>query len=755
MAGIIRKNQIRHALITGTAIIALSAVSSYAAQTTVTSGDASIVSYEQDYFAQYAPVTLLDMLQRVPGAQEILNKNRQQRGGPGGGGRRGAQNQGERGFGSGGDQILMDGKRLAGKSNNIDDTLGRISAENVERIELIRGAAQGLDVQSQGLVINIVLKEGTSNSSTFWQVKSEMKGWNDPGLEALVSHSGSLDKLDYTLSAARKSNNGFFTRTEDFFDAADVNTGRRLVDTEFHQRGWEFNNNLTYNFEDGGVLRLNGLYETEKTKNDEDRIDTGNGPKNVLWARDRKENQWEVGGDYTKSFDGIGNFKFLFVINKDNTDEFIDRFQDANLADPFLKTIEAELETKKEKIFRASLTRDIFEEQSLEVGGEAAINTFDKSFKSEDFDTVLDEFVLEADDDVKIKENRYEIFAHHTYNVTDVFVVQTSLTTEFSKIVADNFFPDGTLLDTRDTSFTYFKPRLNLRYDLTQRDQLRATVEKKVSQLDFNNFVTNFDQRTEEFKIGNTQLRPEQLWEFLLAYEHRLANDSGSFEIEGFYRDFKDKIERVDFTEYVDLALNPTDRETFFGLFGMPGFDAARTYIIDEGSGFTDKSGNVPSASSYGANVKGSLRLGFVGLSDAVLSATYTYEKSSVINQFTLVEQPFDRLSDHRWDINYRHDITDLGLSYGGRVNFNSDMLTTDINDYWPSSPQASLSVFAEYNIFNGIKFRIDAKQLTKKRGLSTQYTYVDHIRLDELSVRAEKDTRVLRELEVSLQGTF
>ncbi len=753
MAGIIKKNKIRHALLTGTAIITLSAASSYAAQTTTTTGDASIVTYEQDYFVQYAPVTLLDMLQRVPGAQEILNKNRQQRGGRGGG--RGAQNQGERGFGSGGDQILMDGKRLAGKSNNIDDTLGRISAENVEKIELIRGAAQGLDVQSQGLVINIVLKEGTSNSSTFWQVKSEMKGSNDPGFEALVSHSGSLDKLDYTLSAARTSNNGFFTRTEEFFDASDVNTGDRLVDTSFHQRGWDFNTNLTYNFEDGGVFRLNGLYKTEKTKNDEDRIDTGNSPKNVLWARDEDEDQWEVGGDYTKNFDGIGNFKFLFVINKDNTDQFIDRFQDANLTNPFLETIEEEHELKKEKIFRASLTRNIFEGQSLEVGGEAAINTFDKSFRSEDFDTDLDSFVLEADDDVKIKENRYEIFAHHTYNVTDVFVVQTSLTTEFSKIVADNFFPDGTLLDSRNTSFTYFKPRLNLRYDLAARDQLRATVEKKVSQLDFNNFVTRFDQRTEEFKIGNTQLRPEQLWEFLLAYEHRFANDGGSFEIEGFYRDFTDKIERVDFTEYVDLGLNPTDRETFFGLVGMPGFDAARDYINDVGSDFTDKSGNVPSASSYGANVKGSLRLGFAGLSDAVLSATYTYEKSSVINQFTLMEQRFQGQSLHRWDINYRHDITDLGLSYGGRVNFNSDAATTDINDYWPFSPQASVSVFAEYNIFNGIKLRVDAKQLTKRRGLSTQYTYVDHIRLNELSVRADKDTRVPREIEISLQGTF
>ncbi len=749
MTGNDSTKKIMRGLMMGAAFCALSVGTSFAAQTTTTTADASIVTYEQDFFVQYAPVTLLDMLQRVPGAQEILNRNRQQRGG------RGAQNQGERGFGSGGDQILMDGKRLAGKSNNINDTLGRISADSVEKIELIRGTAQGLDVQSQGLVINIVLKEGASSSSTFFQIKSETKEGGDPGFEALVSHSGTQGNLEYVVSAARKSNNGFTDRTEEFFDADGVNYGERVIDNDRTERGWEFNTNLTYNFENGGVLRLNGLYETEKQNNHESRIDTGDSPANVFWDGFADESQWEIGGDYTKDIEGLGNFKFLFVINRATDLDLIDRFEDADLANPFLETVEEERELDKEKIFRASITRNIFEGQSLEVGGEAAINTSDRSFRSEEFDEDANAFVIEADDDVEIKENRYEIFAHHTFNVSSDFVVQTSLTTELSKIIANNYFPDGSLLDARDTSFTYFKPRLNMRYDVTGRDQLRATVEKKVSQLDFNNFVTSFDQRTEEFRIGNTRIRPEQLWEFLLAYEHRLANDGGSFEIEGFYRDFTDKIERVDFTEYVNLALEDTDRETFFSLVDEPGFDVARTFIDDEGSGFTDKTGNVPSATSYGANVKGSLRLGFVGLSDAVLSATYTYEKSNVINQFTLMEQRFQRQSEHRLNLNYRHDMTDIGLSYGGRASFSSDGFTSDINDYWPFSPQANFSLFVEYNIFDGIKVRADAKQLTGRRGVSTQYSYIDHIRFDELSRRAEKDTRTPRELELSIQGTF
>lgn len=719
------------------------------AQTTGNADDAAIVTYDADYFAQYAPVTLLDMLQRVPGVQEILNKNRQQRRGGRGGG--GANNRAERGFGSGGDQILIDGKRLAGKSNNIDDTLGRISASQVERVELIRGATSGLDVQSQGLVINIVLKEGISTSTTFWQFKSETKQGHAPGFEALFSHSGSKGNLDYIISGERTANNGYFSRTEIIFDDMDINTGDKSVETEFHQRGFKANSNLTYNFEEGAVLRLNGLFEKEDQTNGEDRIETGDDPENVFWDRNKDRNNWEVGGDFTANVGVLGRFKALFVINRNVEDQFIDRFQDVDTS-PFIYTKEDEHEVKKEKIFRASFTKSISQKQSIEIGGEAAINTFDKIFNSLDRDLATDAFEVEAEDNVEIQENRYEVFANHTYNISSTLVLQSSVTTEFSNIVADNIFANGDV-DTRDTNFTYFKPRVNLRYDVTGRDQLRVTVEKKVSQLNFNNFVTRYDQRAEEFKFGNTQIRPEQLWEFLVAYEHRFPNDGGSIEIEGFYRNYKDKITRVDFTQYYNSALEEIDGAAAF--FALSPDQVLRDYVDDNGDSYTSKSGNVGSATSYGANVKGSVRFGFIGVPNAVLSANYTYEKSNVVDQFTFLERNFIRQSIHRTSVNFRHDITDIGFSYGGRASISGDAATSDIYYYWPYSPQLNLSLFAEYNIMPGIKLRAEFKQLTGRRGVSTHHIYSDHIQFNDLSERIEKDTRVPREVELTLSGTF
>lgn len=718
------------------------------AQTTTTKDDASIVTYDKEYFEAFAPVTLLDMLQRVPGVPEILNQNRQPAGVI-----NTTNNKQERGFGSGGDQILIDGKRLAGKANNIDDTLSRISAAQVTKIELIRGAASGLDVQSQGLVINVVMSQSASTSSTFWKVAGEIKVGQDPGFEALVSHSGSMGKLDYTFTGERTNDRAYYNRDEVFFDALSVRTDERDSDGEYISRGFRLSTNLTYNFEDNAVLRLNGLFEPKKLTGTESRIQTGNSPRYLLWLNERNYDKWEVGGDYSRSLGALGQLKSLFVINRDADVEDIDRFTGTNVPN-FQNTRERKSQDRRERIFRASITNGITSSQSLELGGEAAITTFDKSFDLFSRLTPADEFVFQESrsDNVEIQENRYELFANHTYNFSSSFVLQSSLTTEFSKIIADNIFTDGTI-SRRDTSFTYYKPRVNLRYDIGTQDQIRATAEKKVSQLDFSNFVAQFDQKVEVFRIGNTNIRPEQVWDFSVAYEHRLDNDAGSLEGELFYKRYKDYIAMVDFTDYQNFSGGIISAGDFFAL---PPTQTLRDAINSStGSGFISATGNVDKATSYGFKIKSSLRLGFIGLPQATLTTNYTFEKAKVRDQFTFMNRGFDNIPLHSIDTDYRHDITDWGFSYGFRAIFKSDSETTDINYIFPLNPNLNLSVFAEYQIWGGIKMRLDARQLTGKRSDAMRYNYIDHVQFNELRTIEEIHSTILQEFELSFQGTF
>jgi len=160
--------------------------------------DASVITYNRDYFIKFEPVTLLDMLQRVPGVQAIIDSSDESGSGTNSGGKS------ERGFGSGGDQILINNKRLSGKANSIKDTLERISAAQVERVEIIRGASSDLDVQSQGLVVNIIMEEGASTSNTFWKVGGRYSDGYKFSPDLLISHNGSKGNLEYLLGAQAK-----------------------------------------------------------------------------------------------------------------------------------------------------------------------------------------------------------------------------------------------------------------------------------------------------------------------------------------------------------------------------------------------------------------------------------------------------------------------------------------------------------------------------------------------------------------------
>ena len=72
-------------------------------------------------FAQFAPRTALDMLNRVPGFG-IKEEDE------------------ERGLGEATGNVVINGQRLSGKSNDVVTELSRIPARNVERIEIVDGA---------------------------------------------------------------------------------------------------------------------------------------------------------------------------------------------------------------------------------------------------------------------------------------------------------------------------------------------------------------------------------------------------------------------------------------------------------------------------------------------------------------------------------------------------------------------------------------------------------------------------------------
>ena len=89
----------------------------------------STVSYPASYFSQWNPVTVADMIDRIPGISIALEENGSRN-----------RNQNNRGLGNT-ENILINGRRISGKDNEARDQLTRINADQVSHIEIIRGTS--------------------------------------------------------------------------------------------------------------------------------------------------------------------------------------------------------------------------------------------------------------------------------------------------------------------------------------------------------------------------------------------------------------------------------------------------------------------------------------------------------------------------------------------------------------------------------------------------------------------------------------
>src|ERR1043166_140167 len=99
-----------------------------------------VLVYPASYFADARPNTAYDMISRLPGFTFDDGNS-------------------ARGFAGTAGNVLIDGQRPTSKSDDLQSILLRIPASDVERIELIRGGAPGIDMQGRTVLANVIRKK--------------------------------------------------------------------------------------------------------------------------------------------------------------------------------------------------------------------------------------------------------------------------------------------------------------------------------------------------------------------------------------------------------------------------------------------------------------------------------------------------------------------------------------------------------------------------------------------------------------------
>lgn len=662
------------------------------------------VVYGQDFFAKYPnAVSALDLIRRIPGTQPILDSG----------------NNDNRGFSSNDDRILINGKRMSGKSNDSESALGRITLDKVLRVEIIRGSSPDVKVSGQEAILNIVLKEGAATKgSGSWRADARVTKGPEVGFGGFLSYGSTISKLDYFVSLETIPRQRRFDQSELLFDADGVLLGRLDEITGREHRENKITTNLAYSFNGDTTLRLNGQYKdrTQTLNTRGRRFDPDSmggllflGPTRRVETFDRPE--FEIGGDFETSFGSNWTFKLLALYSREDTTEGQREDRLITNGDPqddfeiFLGTLSTEM------IGRASLTWAASAAHSIEFGSEMAINRLTSLLE---FSELQGSVLVPIDipgADTKIKETRNESFIIHTWKINDKASLESSIFTEYSKIDQTGDF-------VQSRTFFFVKPSFDFRYNFTPENQLQISLRRVVDQLDFGDFASS-TSGDDEITAGNSDLRPQWRWDLEASFEHRLKNDGGRIKLTALHQEHRDRIERLEVTP------------------GVPG------------------NGNIGNGTRQEIKLEGSFRMIGLGLPDLVIEPETGYNRTRINDGFTGKVRRFNTWNAYWAMLRMRHDLTKLGLSYGleaaryGHWNFH------DIDELVEHPARNRVQIFIEKQIFSAIVLRFDAFELTNADDGRVRTRFDDGIATGIVTNREVRDFREGRRYQISLRGAF
>jgi outer membrane receptor for ferrienterochelin and colicins len=679
--------------------------------------------YDRAYFSAYDLSNAEDMLRRIPGVAAVLDSSRTSQ---------------ARGLGAGSEQILIDGKRMASKSDGAAAALRRIPASSVERVELIRGSTD--EVQSEGLVVNVVIKPGVAlggvgNFELVYRLSD--KGWSDA--DGLISWSDSRGRLSYVVAFENAAwsplglvpNSGpndwtIRTRDERYFYPSGAVQELRPQRWKREQERNTFTAQTTYDLGGGDTLRANLLYQTLPTKQTDITDLTRFNTTGVATSRatefrygKNRTDTFELGGELEKKI-GPGTLSVIALHTRASLMllDFRNR-SEATGAYVELGRSGAD-QSKGEDVVQASYALPLSESQTLTVGAEGARNFLTQEIDVF-FDTNRDGRLEEINIPTalaRVQEKRAELFATHSWRINSKLSLDSALYFEISRITTN--YPDIPI-----RTLKYLKPRIDLRYNVTPADRLRVTAQRSIGQLDFFAFVPAYNVVDNRIDLGNPELLPMRSHSIEGSYEHRLANDGGTLGARAYFREVN----------------------------GGPGFEP---FGFNSAGLPQSRRGNNPLSKFWGYEVNAALRLTPLGLPGAQVTGRMQKSMGSAIDLFNLRERKGLNPWVYETALGFRHDVTSWRASYGfDYLDVGGDQLVSDVRNWETFTRGERLNAYIEKTLWGSYSIRFDAYNLNgaqeyKHRTLYTISQLDGTISRTETYVEARD-----RRFSVRLRGKF
>jgi outer membrane receptor for ferrienterochelin and colicins len=649
-------------------------------------------TYLPDDFTQFAPRTALDMLSRVPGFSVREEDD-------------------ERGLGEASGNVLINGQRVSGKSNDILTELSRIPAQNVERIEIVDAAT--LSVPGlRGQVANVFVRATRINGQ--WSYRPEFRSYyTDPLFTRFeVSLGGVQGPVEYSIGLSNRGNRSGAGGPTWIRDAAGT-----LIETR--DEVWRGNSEqprlsgrFTFDAPGTSTANLNLLYGRFYFDFLEEgtRVSPDGGRYDRLVTADEHGHNYEIGADYALDL-GPGRLKLIglgrgsrfpsevVVINRAPSGEALSGFRSTGVGE------RAELIGRSEYQW----TRGLDEWQ---ISGEAAYNSLDATSRLFEMDEAerFNEIPLPGGS-ARVEEDRYQVIGSWGRPLTPTLAGKISVGGEYSQL---------SQVGAGGLTRNFYRPKgeASLAWKASPQDDLNFKLARRVGQLDFFDFLASVNIQNDQQNAANPDLVPEQSWA-LDAEWTRALGPAGSVQTRLYGRLIDDIIDYI-----------PIDDRT-------------------------QAPGNLDRALVYGIETVGTLNLDRAGWSGARVDLTAQLQESEVEDPLTGETRNISSSLLRSGSLSLRHDVPRTSWAWGGGAQYQYRALSyrlTEVGRMWEGP--VWLSLYLENKDVRGLTVRAQAGNIL---GADSMWDRTVHAgrRTDPIAFTEERDRRIGPIFSFQIGGKF
>ncbi|HEU4887284.1 MAG TPA: TonB-dependent receptor [Thermoanaerobaculia bacterium] len=668
------------------------------AQTTTTPAPATPAAaegprtYTPADFAQFAPQNALDMLNRVPG---FAIKEEDE----------------DRGLGDATGNVVINGQRLSGKSNDVVTELSRIPAGDVERIEVVDGATLEISGLS-GQVANVIVR--STGISGQWAYRPEFRSYyTDPLFTRFeVSVSGTKGPVQYTIGLDNRGNRSGAGGPTWVYNPA----GSLMEERDEQWRGNLEQPRLSGRFVFDGPGTAKGNLNLLYGRLYYDYLETGVRTFVAGTERTRKVtvdehgHNYEIGGDYEFEL-GMGRLKLIGVgrgSRYPNETTVVTTFADGSTAEGDRST---QIGDDREMIGRTEY-RWTSRGAEWQLSAEGAYNSLDNVTRLFEMGSGGDfEEVSFSGGVARVEEDRYEVMGSYGRSLTPSVTMKLSAGGEYSQLAQAG---------AGGTTRTFYRPKgeLSAAWKVSPRTDINFKLARRVGQLNFFDFLASVDVSTDQQTSANPDLVPEQSWDA---------------EVEG-------------------VRNLGTLGSTTLRVYGRQ-IDAIIDYIPIGTTG--EAPGNLDHATVYGIESRSTFNLDRIGWRGARIDAHLGWQDSEVEDPLTGEQRPISNIMQEFFSFALRHDLPGSdwawGTGYEYQLNAKNYRLT-EVGRLWEGPVWGNL--YLEHKNVGGLTVRAGVYNLLAADSMWDRTVHTGR-RTDPVDFIEERDRQIGPIFSFAVRGKF